>query len=183
MRDWTASSRRPSNKRTGPRCRAAGAGAVEAIPAWLLEHDLLRDATLVSVLAYAGLRPGEALALHGGLAQLLCDIAQRPDAAEDLGAPWSVTLAHRANEIRRGHLAMRSQLVPGEGVSTRTVARTTSCYETSADFFLAFGPHVTMSMKSTPLMSRCTASKISGSSKLPLSFVTRDPSCQHGGCS
>ncbi len=37
--------------------------AVEAIRAWLLERELLRDATLVSVLAYAGLRPGEALAL------------------------------------------------------------------------------------------------------------------------
>ncbi len=37
--------------------------AVEAIRAWLLERKLLRDATLVSVLAYAGLRPGEALAL------------------------------------------------------------------------------------------------------------------------
>jgi integrase len=37
--------------------------AVEAIRAWLLDDGLLRDATLVSVLAYAGLRPGEALAL------------------------------------------------------------------------------------------------------------------------
>jgi integrase len=37
--------------------------AVEAIRFWLLERELIRDATLVSVLAYAGLRPGEALAL------------------------------------------------------------------------------------------------------------------------
>ena len=37
--------------------------AVEAVRAWLLDRELLRDATLVSVLAYAGLRPGEALAL------------------------------------------------------------------------------------------------------------------------
>lgn len=36
---------------------------VEAIRHWLLRRDLIRDATLVSVLAYAGLRPGEALAL------------------------------------------------------------------------------------------------------------------------
>ncbi len=36
---------------------------VEAMRAWLLRRKLIRDATLVSVLAYAGLRPGEALAL------------------------------------------------------------------------------------------------------------------------
>jgi integrase len=36
---------------------------VEAMRDWLLRRRLVRDATLVSVLAYAGLRPGEALAL------------------------------------------------------------------------------------------------------------------------
>ena len=36
---------------------------VEAIRFWLLRRGMVRDATLVSVLAYAGLRPGEALAL------------------------------------------------------------------------------------------------------------------------
>jgi integrase len=36
---------------------------VEQMRFWLLHRDLMRDATLVSVLAYAGLRPGEALAL------------------------------------------------------------------------------------------------------------------------
>jgi integrase len=36
---------------------------VERIRGWFLRRDQLRDATLVSVLAYAGLRPGEALAL------------------------------------------------------------------------------------------------------------------------
>ena len=36
---------------------------VEAMRDWLLRRQLVRDATLVSVLAYAGLRPGEALAL------------------------------------------------------------------------------------------------------------------------
>jgi integrase len=36
---------------------------VEVIRDWLLRRRLIRDATLVSVLAYAGLRPGEALAL------------------------------------------------------------------------------------------------------------------------
>jgi integrase len=36
---------------------------VEAIREWLLRRRLVRDATLISVLAYAGLRPGEALAL------------------------------------------------------------------------------------------------------------------------
>ena len=37
---------------------------VEAIRGWLLANRAYRDAVLVSVLAYAGLRPGEALALH-----------------------------------------------------------------------------------------------------------------------
>jgi integrase len=37
--------------------------AVEAIRDWLTQRGLIRDATLVSMLAYAGLRPGEALAL------------------------------------------------------------------------------------------------------------------------
>ncbi|MGK2937889.1 MAG: tyrosine-type recombinase/integrase [Solirubrobacteraceae bacterium] len=36
---------------------------VEAIRDWLVRRRNVRDATLVSVLAYAGLRPGEALAL------------------------------------------------------------------------------------------------------------------------
>jgi integrase len=40
-----------------------GASAVEALRASLLAHGSKRDATLVSVLAYAGLRPGQALAL------------------------------------------------------------------------------------------------------------------------
>jgi len=37
---------------------------VERLRAWLLEHRDLRDATLVSLLAYAGVRPQEALALR-----------------------------------------------------------------------------------------------------------------------
>lgn len=36
---------------------------VETMRSWLLARNMMRDATLVSVLAYAGLRPGEALAL------------------------------------------------------------------------------------------------------------------------
>ena len=40
--------------------------AVERIRARLLDNGRLRDATLMSVLAYAGLRPGEALALTWG---------------------------------------------------------------------------------------------------------------------
>ena len=39
---------------------------VERLRAHLLEHGLRRDAVLVSLLAYAGLRPGEALALTWG---------------------------------------------------------------------------------------------------------------------
>jgi integrase len=52
--------------------------AVEAIRAWLLERELARDATVVSVMAYAGLRPGEALALtwaHVRERTLLVDVA------------------------------------------------------------------------------------------------------------
>jgi integrase len=39
---------------------------VETIRDWLLRRELMRDATLVSVLAYAGLRPGEAFAITWG---------------------------------------------------------------------------------------------------------------------
>jgi len=49
---------------------------VERLRALLRSRDRLRDATLVSVLAYAGLRPGEALALtwrHVGRRALLVD--------------------------------------------------------------------------------------------------------------
>jgi integrase len=37
---------------------------VEDLRAWMLERERLGDATLISVLAYGGLRPGEALALR-----------------------------------------------------------------------------------------------------------------------
>jgi integrase len=55
----------------GPRCevRPLAPATVEAMRAYLLadgSENPLRDATLVSVLAYAGLRPGEALALRWG---------------------------------------------------------------------------------------------------------------------
>jgi len=43
-----------------------GHAKVEAIRASLLRSDRFGDATLDSVLAYAGLRPGEALALTWG---------------------------------------------------------------------------------------------------------------------
>lgn len=66
--DRLASNPAPAvRKPTAARARAVEPptpDAVEAIRAWLHERELLlRDATLVSVLAYAGLRPGEALAL------------------------------------------------------------------------------------------------------------------------
>lgn len=50
---------------------ALAPASVERLRAYLLANDQLRDATLVSVLAYAGLRPGEALALRWG------DVKQR----------------------------------------------------------------------------------------------------------
>lgn len=67
--EWDRLATNPARavrKPTAARARAVEPltpDAVEAIRAWLLERELLRDATLVSVLAYAGLRPGEALAL------------------------------------------------------------------------------------------------------------------------
>lgn len=57
---------RAVRKPTAARARAVeplAPDTVEAIRVWLVERELLRDATLVSVLAYAGLRPGEALGL------------------------------------------------------------------------------------------------------------------------
>ena len=56
----------PVRKPSAGRARAVvplAPDTVEAVRDWLLRHRLVRDATLVSVLAYAGLRPGEALAL------------------------------------------------------------------------------------------------------------------------
>ena len=56
-------TRKPSVKRTRA-VRPLPPLAVEQLRAWLSEHRELRDATLVSVLAYAGVRPQEALALR-----------------------------------------------------------------------------------------------------------------------
>ena len=67
--EWERLASNPARavrKPTAARVRAVeplAPDTVEAIRAWMLERELLRDATLVSVLAYAGLRPGEALAL------------------------------------------------------------------------------------------------------------------------
>jgi integrase len=56
-------TRKPSVKRTRD-VRPLPPFAVEQLRAWLTEHRGDRDATLVSVLAYAGVRPQEALALR-----------------------------------------------------------------------------------------------------------------------
>jgi integrase len=67
--EWDRLASNPARAVRKPRAGRARAiepftpDAVEAIRAWLLGRELIRDATLVSVLAYAGLRPGEALAL------------------------------------------------------------------------------------------------------------------------
>ena len=55
--------RKPSQRRTSV-VRPLPPQTVEAIRAYLLDHDHQLDATLVSVLAYAGLRPGEAIGLR-----------------------------------------------------------------------------------------------------------------------
>jgi len=57
-----AAIRKPTSRRIRA-VRPLAPSSVEAIRAGLLRRRRLRDATLVSVLAYAGLRPGEALAL------------------------------------------------------------------------------------------------------------------------
>jgi integrase len=59
---------------------------VEAMRDWLLRRRLVRDATLRSVLAYAGLRPGEALALswaHVRERTLLVEVAVSLGAIEN----------------------------------------------------------------------------------------------------
>lgn len=67
--EWDRLASNPARavrKPTAARARAVEPltpDAVEAIRDWLTQRGLIRDATLVSVLAYAGLRPGEALAL------------------------------------------------------------------------------------------------------------------------
>ena len=58
-----ASVRKPSQRRTR-HVRPLAPSTIEAIRVHLLGRGQIRDATLVSVLAYAGLRPGEALALR-----------------------------------------------------------------------------------------------------------------------
>jgi integrase len=57
--------RKPSQGRTRT-VSPLGPRAVEELRGVMLARGWLRDATLVSVLAYAGLRPGEALALRWG---------------------------------------------------------------------------------------------------------------------
>jgi integrase len=67
--EWDRLASKPARavrKRSSARARAVAPlspDVVEAIRDWLLRRELVRDATLVSVLAYAGLRPGEAFAL------------------------------------------------------------------------------------------------------------------------
>lgn len=58
-----AAVRKPTQRRKRA-VRAVPPAVVEQIRGALLADDRVRDATLVSVLAYAGLRPGEALALR-----------------------------------------------------------------------------------------------------------------------
>jgi integrase len=55
--------RKPSQRRTRI-VRPLSPQTVEAMRAFLLHQDRLLDATLVSTLAYAGLRPGEAIGLR-----------------------------------------------------------------------------------------------------------------------
>ena len=65
----TSNPARAVRKPSGARKRSVTPLApetVEEMRHWLLRRNLIRDATLVSVLAYAGLRPGEAFALTWG---------------------------------------------------------------------------------------------------------------------
>jgi integrase len=55
--------RKPSQARTRV-VRPLSPSTVERMRAYLLERDRPLDATLISVLAYAGLRPGEAVGLR-----------------------------------------------------------------------------------------------------------------------
>ena len=93
---------------------------VEAIRDHLLRARLVRDATLVSVLAYAGLRPGRGTRAHVGArarphaARRECSVVRRDRGHEDRpapdgAAPWparagprGVAPARRATRARRG---------------------------------------------------------------------------------
>jgi integrase len=70
--------------------------AVEGMRGALLEAGLLRDATLISVLAYAGLRPGEALALTWGSVQERTLLVQAAVALGEIGP----TKTRRARTVR-----------------------------------------------------------------------------------
>jgi integrase len=77
---------------------------IEVIRASLLRDGRLRDATLVSVLAYAGLRPGEALALRWGDVRERTILVDRAVALGDLketktGQIRSVRSSHRSRPI------------------------------------------------------------------------------------
>lgn len=67
--EWERISSNPMRSvRKPPQARARAVtpltpATIETMRAWLLRRQALRDATLVSVLAYAGLRPGEAFGL------------------------------------------------------------------------------------------------------------------------
>jgi integrase len=67
--DWNYLDTNPASRVKKPKARRARkvqaftVEQVEAMRAWMLANKSLEDATLLSILAYGGLRPGEALAL------------------------------------------------------------------------------------------------------------------------
>jgi integrase len=70
--------------------------SVEAMRRLLLGQGLLRDATLISVLAYAGLRPGEALGLNWGSVQERTLLIERAVSMGEIGP----TKTRRARTVR-----------------------------------------------------------------------------------
>ena len=70
--------------------------AIERMRQYLLERDRIRDATIVSLLAYAGLRPGEALALSWRAVRDRTLLVEEAVALGEL----SETKTHRSRSVR-----------------------------------------------------------------------------------
>lgn len=88
--------KKPSAKRVRP-VIALPPTSIEAMRAHLRTTGRLRDATLVCVLAYAGLRPGEALALRWG------DVRERVihvERAANMGGETKGTKTNRVRSVR-----------------------------------------------------------------------------------
>ena len=122
-----AGAQAAGRRESAPSCRCAPE-TVEAIRDWLLRRRLVRDATLVSVLAYAGLRPGEALALtwaHVRERTLLVEarrLARRDRGHQDRPPPHGAAARSARAGPRRVAAARRPAGRPRRSCSPATTA-------------------------------------------------------------